>query len=191
MPSPEHELWNAAWSGDLALITASLKAGARVNGTAINDSTALEAAAYNAQAGACALLLAAGADPNAFAQATGESVLHQVITKRDDPRRTKIVVELVAAGADVKRRTKPGVTTLCFMRDIRTRAETPLHRAAAYGDAAMIAALLKAGADRSAKDMHGESALTWASWHLRDHAVLRLLLYGEFDGSIPTSGANV
>lgn len=187
MPSREHTLWNAAWNGDLALISASLDAGARVNASAINDSTALEAAAFNAQVEACTLLLAAGADPNAFAQPTGESVLHQVITKRGDPRRTRIVTELIAAGADVKRRTHPGIPTLCFMRDIRTRAETPLHRAAAYGDVEMITALLKAGADRSAKDMHGESALTWASWHLRDSDVLRLLLYGEFDGSIPAS----
>jgi ankyrin repeat protein len=49
----------------------------------------------------------------------------------------------------------------------------------------MIAALIEAGSDKSAKDWHGESPLTWASWHLRDNTVLRLLLYGELEGSIP------
>jgi ankyrin repeat protein len=70
------------------------------------------------------------------------------------------------------------------MRDIRTRGETPLHRAAAYGEAEMIQSLIDAGADKTAKDAHGESPLTWASWHLRDRDVLKLLLYGEFEGSI-------
>lgn len=38
---------------------------------------------------------------------------------------------------------------------------------------------------KSAKDAHGESPLTWASWHEREDDVLKLLLYGEFKGSIP------
>jgi hypothetical protein len=43
------------------------------------------------------------------------------------------------------------------MRDIRTRGETPLHPAAAFGEPDMIQALMDAGTDRSAKDAHGES----------------------------------
>ena len=187
MPSPEETLWNAAWNGDLVLIRQSLHAGATVNGRSFNSSTPLEAAAYNAQAGACTLLLEAGANPDAVYDITGETVLHQVITKSGDPRRTQIVKALIAAGADVNKATVPHVPTLCFARDIRTRGETPLHRAAAYGDAEMIAALIQAGADKSARDAHGESPLTWASWHLRDNAILRLLLFGEFEGSIPES----
>lgn len=181
----ERALWNAAWSGDLALLHQCLDAGARINRPSFNESTPLEAAAYNAQEDACAFLLGRGADPNAGSHVTGETVLHQVITKRDDPRRTRIVELLIAAGADVSRKTIPHVVTSCFARDIRTRAETPLHRAAAYGDAAMIRALLQAGADKSSRDIHGESALTWASWHLRGNDILKLLLHGEFEGSIP------
>ncbi|MES2924825.1 MAG: ankyrin repeat domain-containing protein [Verrucomicrobiota bacterium] len=187
MSSLEQSLWNAAWNGDLVLIRKCLEAGAQVNLRAANEATPLEAAAYNAQADACALLLDSGADPNTYAAATGETVLHQVITKNGDPRRTRIVKMLIAAGADVTRRTIPQVSTLCFARDIRARGETPLHRAAAYGDVEMIEALIAAGADKSVKDIHGESALTWASWHLRDNAILRTLLYGEFEGSIPES----
>lgn len=187
MSSIEETLWNAAWNGDLPLIRTSLDAGAQVNLPSVNAATPLEAAAYNAQADACILLLEAGADPNASAEATGETVLHQVITKKDDPRRTRIVKALIAAGADVTRSTIPQVPTFCFARDIRTRGETPLHRAAAYGDAEMIEALIQAGADRSARDAHGESPLTWASWHLRENPILKLLLFGEFEGSIPES----
>lgn len=187
MSSVENRLWNAAWNGDLALIRDCLEAGADVNQCSVNGSTPLEAAAYNGQADACELLLGAGADPNAFAETTGETVLHQVITKGGDPRRTRIVKALVAAGADVTRRTISNIPTLCFARDIRTRGETPLHRAAAYGDLEMIEALIAAGADKGAQDINGESALTWASWHLRDNSILRPLLYGVHEGSIPES----
>jgi len=31
-----------------------------------------------------------------------------------------------------------------------------------------------------AKDMHGDSPLSWASWHLRPASVLRKLCYGDF-----------
>jgi ankyrin repeat protein len=66
------------------------------------------------------------------------------------------------------------------MRDVRTRAETPLHRAAAFGNETTIQMLMDAGARREAKDMNGDSPLTWASWHLRPRSILRLLCYGPF-----------
>jgi ankyrin repeat protein len=65
------------------------------------------------------------------------------------------------------------------MRDARTRGETPLHRAAAFAGEATIAALLAAGADPAARDAAGDTPLSWASWHLRPAAVLRLLCHGE------------
>ena len=34
--------------------------------------------------------------------------------------------------------------------------------------------LLEAGADKEAKDMNGDSPLTWASWHLRPYGFTRL-----------------
>ena len=66
------------------------------------------------------------------------------------------------------------------MRDCRTKAETPLHRAAAFGTERSIQLLLDAGAVRDAKDMNGDSPLTWASWHLRPASVLKKLCYGDF-----------
>ena len=51
-----------------------------------------------------------------------------------------------------------------FMRDCRTKGETPLHRAAAFGTKETIQILLDAKAKLDAKDMNGDSPLSWASW---------------------------
>jgi uncharacterized protein len=40
--------------------------------------------------------------------------------------------------------------------------------------------LLTAGARLDAKDMNGDSPLTWASWHLRPDSILRKLCYDGF-----------
>ena len=87
---------------------------------------------------------------------------------------------LLAHGADPNRAAKDGAETGGFMRDVRTCGETPLHRAAAFGDEEAISMLLDAGAKIDAKDAHGDSPLSWASWHLRPDSILRLLLYGNF-----------
>lgn len=63
------------------------------------------------------------------------------------------------------------------MRDVRTKGETPLHRAAAYGDEAMIEYLLEHGADKAARDAHGNSPISWASEHLRPGSILHLLSF--------------
>jgi hypothetical protein len=72
------------------------------------------------------------------------------------------------------------VETGGFMRDCRTKGETPLHRAAAFGTEESIQLLLDEGATKDAKDMNGDSPLTWASWHLRPASILRKLCYGTF-----------
>ncbi|MBE1183422.1 hypothetical protein IH741_27395, partial [Escherichia coli] len=42
-----------------------------------------------------------------------------------------------------------------------------------------IRLLLAAGAAKDAKDANGDSPLSWASWHTRPDAVLRLLTYDD------------
>ena len=37
-----------------------------------------------------------------------------------------------------------------------------------------------AGANIEAKDMYGDSPLSWASWYLRPDPILRMLCYGDF-----------
>jgi ankyrin repeat protein len=51
---------------------------------------------------------------------------------------------------------------------------------AVFGSEQSIQMLLDAGAFLDAKDMNGDSPLTWASWHLRPRSMLRLLCYGEY-----------
>jgi uncharacterized protein len=125
-------------------------------------------------------LIEAGADVNDSDAETGETPLHSALCKTDQPEFDAIIKILLANGADPNRATKPGVETDAFMRDIRTRAETPLHRAGAFGSEEAIRMLLDAGAKKDAKDMNGDSPLTWASWHLRPRSVLRMLCYDGF-----------
>ena len=69
---------------------------------------------------------------------------------------------------------------LVIESDCRTRGESPLHRAAAFGTADTIDLLLGAGADREARDAHGDTPLGWAGWYARPDDVLRRLCYGPF-----------
>jgi ankyrin repeat protein len=125
-----------------------------------------------------------GADPNHPLPDTGEVPLHAPLCHEDRAGRNRVLRVLLAAGADPNRATRPGVATGSFMRDVFTRGETPLHRAAALGDMEAIQLLLDAGANPSALDARGESPLGWASWHRQSAAVLRL-----FDPKPPISPA--
>lgn len=109
---------------------------------------------------------------------TGETPLHAALSKANRPAFDHVVKLLLAAGGDPNRTTKAAAATGSFMRDCRTKAETPLHRAAAFGTVESIQLLLDAGAAKDAKDMNGDTPLAWASWHLRPAEILRRLCYG-------------
>ncbi len=125
------------------------------------------------------LLIKHGADVNFAQPDTGETPLHNALSKAGRPYYFFIVELLVKNGADVNSKTIPDKETGAFMRDVRTKGETPLHRAAAYSDAETIDFLINNGADKEAKDANGDSPLTWASEHLRPGKILYLLQYGE------------
>jgi uncharacterized protein len=91
-----------------------------------------------------------------------------------------VIRVLLSNGANPNCATTPRAETGGFMRDARTKGETPLHRAAAFGEEEAIQLLLDAGAAIDAKDISGDTPLSWASWHLRPDAILRKLCYGEF-----------
>ena len=126
----------------------------------------------------CDFLLQQGADANSRVPDTGETPLHGALAKAGRPYYLYTVRLLIEAGANVNAWTHPGVETEAFMRDVRTRGETPLHRAAAYADESIIQYLLDHGADRESRDAHGNSPLTWASEHLRPGRILSLLAFG-------------
>ena len=122
-------------------------------------------------------LISQGANVNWSVPETGETPLHSSLCKAGRPYFLFVIKLLVENGADVNAKTLPGVESGAFMRDVRTKGETPLHRAAAYGDEAMIQYLIDHGADTQARDARGDSPLTWASEHLRPGSILRLLTF--------------
>ncbi len=122
-------------------------------------------------------LISHGANVSYALPDTGETALHSALCKAGRPYYLYVLKLLVENGADLNARTIPGKATGGFMRDVRTKGETPLHRAAAYGDEAMISYLIEHGADREARDANGDSPLTWASEHLRPGSILKLLAF--------------
>lgn len=145
----------------------------------LGDDLGLLNAAFNGRADICSYLLKEGADPNHRNQ-NGETVLHAAICKKENDASTEVVRILLEASADPNVATIPGKPTDSFMRDVRTRGETPLHRAAAFGSSEMIDLLIKHGAKKETLDHNGDSPLSWASWYLRDRIILRRLAYGEY-----------
>jgi uncharacterized protein len=137
----------------------------------------LNAAAFHGHWRLCQFLVELGQDVNQALSDTGETPLHAALCKNSSIAHDRVVKILLASGADPNAVTKPGVETGAFMRDVRTRGETPLHRAAAFGSAETIQRLLDAGALKETKDVNGDSPLTWASWHLRPDNILRKLCY--------------
>ncbi len=170
-------MW-CAYYGDVGAVTLLLSRGESL--ASLGGDLGLNEAAFHGHWRLCEFLIESGADVNRAMPDTGETPLHAALCKLESAAHGAVVRVLLGAGADPNRPTKPGVETGCFMRDCRTRGETPLHRAATYGSEETIELLLDAGATVEAKDVNGDSPLTWASWALRPDSVLRRLCYGKF-----------
>ena len=166
-----------AYYGDVSAIKFLIANGASIH--SLGADLDLIGACYHGHWRLCSFLIEQGADVNLAMPDTGETPLHSALCKVD-AKYNLVLRVLLAHGADPNCVTKPSVETGGFMRDCRTKGETPLHRAAAFANEEAIQMLLDAGAQVDARDMHGDSPLTWASWHLRPASVLRLLCYGSF-----------
>ncbi len=145
----------------------------------INIHEELGNAAFFGHWKVCDFLINQGADVNYHVDKTNETPLHNALAKAGRPYYFYVVRLLVEKGADVNAKTIPGIETGAFMRDVRTKGETPLHRAAAYADERTISFLIENGADKETRDAHGDSPLSWASQHLRPGSILALLAFGE------------
>jgi ankyrin repeat protein len=166
-----------AYYGDVSAIRFLLEKGEHLE--SLGDDLGLNAAAFHGHWRLCEFLLENGADVNNVESDSGESPLHAALSSNRQAQ--KLVVQvLLQGGANPNCTTKPSIETGAFMRDCRTKAETPLHRAAAFASEETIQLLLDAGASIEAKDMNGDSPLGWASWYLRPDPVLRKLCYGGF-----------
>jgi ankyrin repeat protein len=167
-----------AYYGDVSAIRFLLSRGESL--AALGENFNLGGAAFHGHWQLCQFLLENGADANHRAADTGETPLHVALCKANRPVYDEVVKVLLANGADPNAVTTASAETGCFMRDCRTKAETPLHRAGAFGSEQTIDLLLNAGARKDAKDVNGDSPLTWASWHLRPDSILRKLCYDGF-----------
>ena len=167
-----------AYYGDVSAIKFLLANGESLQ--SLGELYGLNTAAFHGHSRLCQFLIEQGANVNKPLPDTGESPLHSALCTANRQAHDLVIKVLLTNGANPNCVTQPSVETDAFMRDCRTRAETPLHRAAAFGSEETIQMLLDAGARIDAKDMNGDSALTWASWHLRPRSILRKLCYGKF-----------
>ncbi len=140
-----------------------------------NGSSVLAGLAYVNAVECVRILLQHGADPNRGRAESLETPLHHALAGAGDENRAELIQLLIDHGADVNARSRPGVLSYNFWRDARTRGETPLHRAAAYASLEIVEKLLKAGADRTIRDVNGDSPLSWASWHQRPREMVDML----------------
>jgi ankyrin repeat protein len=163
--------------GDVSAICFLLGKGEALD--SLGDNYDLNGAAFHGHWRLCEFLIEHGADVDR-SSANGETPLHSALYTPDRIAHDRVLKVLLAKGADPNSITKPGGETGGFMRDCRTKAETPLHRAAAFGTEQTIQLLLDAGAKIDAKDMHGDTPLGWASWYVRPDTILRMLCYGNF-----------
>jgi ankyrin repeat protein len=166
-----------AYYGDVSAMRYLLQNGASLH--SLGELYGLNTAAYHGHWKLCRFLIDQGANVNRPDAETGETPLHSAVSKSDLKYNTVLRV-LLDAGANPNCATKPSVETGAFMRDCRTKGETPLHRAAAFCNEEAIQMLLDAGAKVDARDMNGETPLSWASWYGRSVPVLRKLLYGRY-----------
>jgi ankyrin repeat protein len=167
-----------AYYGDVSAVRFLLLQGERLE--SLGPNLALDAAAFHGHWQLCEFLLERGADANYADPVTGETALHAALCTANRPGCGVAVQVLIGKGADPNRTTKPGIETGGFMRDCRTKGETPLHRAAAFAGDETIQLLLDAGAAVDARDANGDTPLGWASWYTRPDTVLRKLCYGGF-----------
>lgn len=165
-----------AYYGDVSAIRFLLDRGESL--ATLGANLDLGGASFHGHWRLCEFLIESGADVNGADADTGETPLHAALSTPERHAHDLVVRVLLAHGADPNRATRPGAATGSFMRDCRTRGETPLHRAAAFGAEETLDLLLGAGASREARDAHGDTPLGWASWYARPDAILRRLCYG-------------
>jgi ankyrin repeat protein len=136
-----------------------LASGADINAQAKDGTTALHNAAKGHRVDYLGFLLSKGADPRLvihdsyYPTTNGFTPLHFLLSAYDlnrtpasSAQKIQAIKLLLKHGADVNAKDAKG--------------DSPLHHAAVFGDPEIVSALLRAGADRSARNSANETALT-------------------------------
>ena len=166
-----------AYFGDVSALRFLLAAGEQLESLGINND--LNGASFHGHWQLCQFLIENGADVLCPLPETAETPLHSAICRPNNPSLRQVVEVLVKNGANPNAKTISGMETGSFMRDCRTKGETPLHRAAAFASEDVIDILCEAGAKLDLADVNGDTALTWASWYGRPTKILRKLCFGS------------
>ena len=169
--APQSRLAEAAESEDSAAVRSLLEAGADVNSTQADGTTALHWATYHDDTRTAELLVQSGADVNAV-NTYGVPPLSLACTNRN----AALVKLLLDDGADANA-ARPG-------------GETVLMSAARSGSLEAVEALLSHGADANALERNGQSALMWASAEGHAPVVEALIEAGADFGLTLDSGFN-
>lgn len=169
---------HCAYYGDVSAVRFLLSKGYSLSD--LGENMDLNGAVFHSHWQLCQFLLEQGADARYADNDSGENLLHSVLSKRTTPASFFIVKLLLKHGADANQQTKPRKETGAFMRDVFTKQETPLHRAAAFADVATIQLLLDSGADKTIRDMNGDSPLSWASWYGRSDIIIDMLCFPPY-----------
>ena len=167
-----------SYYGDVSAIRFLLLNGESLQSLGTNLD--LNGAAFHGHWRLCKFLIENNADVNQALPDTGETPLHAALCTSNRMAHDLVIRVLLSHGANPNCVTKPSAETGGFMRDCRTKGETPLHRAAAFGTEETIQLLLNAGAIIDAKDRNGETPLSWGSWYLRPDSILQKLCYGQY-----------
>lgn len=166
-----------AYYGDVSAIRYLLANGESLS--TLGENFDLNGAAFHGHWQLCQFLIENGANPGHALKETGETPLIAATSKANRPGNVNCIRVLLGNGADVNAKTRVAAETGAFMRDVRTRGETALHRAAAFGGKRVIEDLIAAGAKVEARDGRGDSPLSWASWYKRPAYILELLCFGK------------
>jgi len=161
--------------GDVCAIRLLIEQGAIFSRRQCTEQ--LHGAAFHGHRQLCQFLLEQGAEANAVNSVTGETPLHAATSIANRPVYDLIIELLLANGSNPNQATIAGKETECFMRDSRTKGETPLHRAAAFASDRSIQRIIDAGGDVQLPDQNGDTPLSWASWHLRPDRIIRRLCF--------------
>ncbi|MEO6259824.1 MAG: ankyrin repeat domain-containing protein [Thermoanaerobaculia bacterium] len=208
----ETPLFLAASMGRKVVTPLLIQAGANLNARDEDGETALIASATTGELESVRLLTAAKADASladqhgrtALINAAGITSAQMQSFKIDDASVTRMVEILLAAGSDVKARSKLDATTpliaaareghadavallLARKPPLNSKTDpdgyTALMEAAKAGHAEVVRLLLAAGADVKVKDRVGRTAATWAA----DYPEVVALLGGAPASSKPGS----